>query len=774
MGILAWDKTDVLWGTDNTYLQNALNIKLDFISFHPENRIGSFNTLPVEQYISPSSYTTSYSCSKHFTPQSGDLSELINDVGIPCVFYAQPGIYFISDTIRLTNQTLVAEPSGFREHREAKDSFSLFKQLSGRASYSRSFVASLAHNSLGYIIGKAWYQHKEVKQDKIIIVPVIDSNRQQKNEWVYLQNNSHLSDIILVGSDANDGFTGVVSDFSSNTLGETGYLTRKAGWFNYLQTERGGEDKGDKRKSQAEGGPPRKKSRIWGSFRRKKGSSSFSGGSGGNGRDDDEDRKKKPTGHMNPVWGVIPVSVAGLDKLSMILRALLAYLFIPGETADEFINRLGHVIDYFQHSVTSGNDDRFMENLLIQLGRRFGLDLTSSTNMDSLLNELYSDTETIQKRVLQQSDITLKAIIEKLLANLVWLTNPDGGEMLVDIQSLVDNSASATIKPLQRVKETINKNQQDIIRHAELTRQIMIKNKIEEKKIKTNKGNGEEVLLSLFKKFFTIEAGQKFFTGERQAIITILSEYLDSEQITQLSIRLGLGRDYYHERLYDRLESLILKFVENRGKCQRLVQSIVDLLGERVEDAIDRIRGAVTRVPSVGPANPVDDIDTLLGRMTISSSASSSSASPDTPPAPEAFSPEPGNHPVLPQPDRDQIISGLESFLLNNQTEEASSEPLNSQAINQLSNLFTAGQVRHLHRLFRADDPWVQHYSQYEPTNISSVIQAFLVSYQGSDAFRKLAMMLYLVLEQTMITEDIGYLLRGYLKNFQLGTGSEK
>lgn len=304
-GILAWDKIDVLWGSNSEYLQNPLNIKLHSSSFYSENRIDLFNTLPVDQYILPSSYTTSYSCFKHFTPQSGDLAELINDMESPCVFYVQAGIYFISDTIRLTNQTLVAEPSGFRECRETKDSFPLFNQLSGRANYSRSFVVSLAHNSLGHIIGFPWYQYKEVKQDKIIIVPVIDSNRQQKNEWVYLQNNSYLSDIILVGSDTNDGFTGVVSDFSSNTLGETGYLVMSASWLNYLQAERGGGDKGDKRKGQTGGEPPRKKQKGWGSFRRSK-SLSFSGGGGGNGRDDedDEDKKKKPTGHMNPYGGL--------------------------------------------------------------------------------------------------------------------------------------------------------------------------------------------------------------------------------------------------------------------------------------------------------------------------------------------------------------------------------------------------------------------------------------------------------------------------------------
>lgn len=452
----------------------------------------------------------------------------------------------------------------------------------------------------------------------------------------------------------------------------------------------------------------------------------------------------------------------------MILRALLAYLFIPDKTATEFISRLGHVVRYLQQSVVSGNNERFMENLQVQLGERLGLDLTGCTNIDSLLNQLSSQTEIIQNRLLQQRDIVLKVLIEKLLAHLVWLTHSDGGEMLVDIQSLVKNSTSSAIKPLQGVKEAINKNQQDIVKHEGLVRQRTIKNKLEELEIKTNKGRDKEVLLRLFEKFLAIEAGQKFYTGEGRVIIKILSECLDEKQIEQLSIKLGLGRVYHHDGQYERLESLIISFFENRGKSRKLIQAIVDLLGKRMVNAVERIKEAVVGISTVDSANPVD-IDTLLGRMTISSPSG-----PDTPPAPDAFSPESGNHSVLPQPDRDQIISGLESFLLNNQTEEASSEPLNPQAINQLSSLLATWQVMQLHQLLRADDPRVPRFSQYDPNNISNVIQAFFVSYQGRDAFRELAMMLYQVLEQTMEVEDIGYLLQGYLKNFQFGKGKEK
>ena len=749
MSSMAWDKMDVLWGDDNGYFKNWLDIKLQSIISYPENRDRSYNTLPVNPYIPLLSQAASNSCVMHFTPQSGDLSELINNVETPCVFYAQPGIYFISDTIRLTNQTLVAEPSGFGVSRETKERFSLFRQLSGRAKYSRSFIASLEHSSLGSIVADGWYQQNEVKLNKIIIVPVTDSLRRQK-EWVHLQNNSQLSDVILVHSAVTDdiangdvvkgGFTGIVSDFSFNALGETGYLMINDNWLSFLKSERGNGDKGDKRKGQAGGEPPRKKLRGWRSFRRTQ--NRLSGGSGGSGRDDEEDGdKKKPAGHMNPIWGVIPHHVAGLDQLLIVLRALLAYLFIPGEMPEEFINRLERVIDYLQRSVATGSDEIFMGNVLIQLGSLLDLDLTNCMGRDDLLNQLKTHTETINTNILQRSCDDLKKTIESLLAHLVWLTNFEGGQMLVSIQRLIDNAASADISPLKGAKETIYQNQQDIINLAKLNRQTRIKDRLKQMGMTTKNKSDEDIPVSLFEKFLKPEQGQKFFTGKGRDIIKILSEILDNKQIDQLSAMLGSGQWYQLEGQYERLEFLVIKFLEKKGNTRDLVQALNHVLGEGMREAIDRIKEAVTEVPTV-------DIETLLGGMMISS-------------------PETDSNPVFPQSAREQVIGEIEHFLLNNRVEAASSEPLNSQAMDQLSSLLSRDQVLQLNELFRADDPWVQRGSQYDPENLSTVIRAIVVSFQGDGAFRKLAELLYQILEKTMKAEDIGLLLRQQLKGFQ-------
>ena len=761
---MAWDKMDVLWGDDNGYFQNWLDIKLQSIVPYPESRDHSYNTLPVNPYIPLLYQAASNSCFMNFTPQSGDLSELINNVETPCVFYAQPGIYSISDTIRLTSQTLVAEPSGLEVNRETKEHFSLFRYLSGRAKYSHSFAASLEHSSLGYIVADGWYQQDEVKLNKIIIVPVTGNHRRQK-EWVHLQNNSQLSDVILVhsavtdgianGDVAKDNFTGIVSDFSSNALGETGYLTMNDDWLSFLKTERGNGDKSDKRKGQAGGEPPRKKLRGWGSFRRTQGNR-LSGGSGGNGRDDEDDGdKKKPAGHMNPMWGVVPDHVDGLDQLLIVLRALLAYLFMPGETPEEFINRLVHVIDYLQQSVATGSDETFMGNVPIQLRSLLDLNLINGMNRDNLLNQLNSHTEKINTEILQQSDIDLKKTIESLLAHLVWLNHSEGGQMLVSIQRLVDNAASTEISTLKDVKETIGQNQKDAIQCAELSRQRRIKDKLQKMGIKTENKSDEEILLSLFKKFLKPEQGQKFFTGEGRGIIKILSEILGNEKIDQLSDRLVSGQWYQLEGQYERLEFLVIKFLEKKGNTRDLVQALNQVSGEGMREAVNRIKEAVTEIPSV-------NIDTLLGRMVISSPVSQ-----DRPTTSEASSPETGSNPFFPQSVREQVIGEIEHFLLNNRVEAASSEPLNSQAMDQLSGLLSRDQVLQLNELFRADDPWVQRGSQYDPENLSTVIRAILVSSQEGDAFRKLAELLYKILEQTMKADDIGLLLKQQLKGFQ-------
>ncbi|UYM17315.1 hypothetical protein [Endozoicomonas euniceicola] len=609
-----------------------------------------------------------------------------------------------------------------------------------------------------------WYQQDEVKLNKIIIVPVTGSYRRQK-EWVHLQNNSQLSDVIFVhsavtggianGDIAKDNFTGIVSDFSSNALGETGYLAMNDDWLSFLKTETGNGDKSDKRKGQTGGEPPRKKLRGWGSLRRTQGNR-LSGGSGGSGRDDEDDdgKKNKLSGHMNSVWGVIPHHVDGLDQLLIVLRALLAYLFIPGETPEEFINCLVRVIDYLRHSVASESDEIFMNNMLIQLGSLLELNLKNGTNRDDLLNQLNSHTETINANVLQRSHDDLKKIIESLLANLVWLNNPEGGQMLVSIQRLVDNAASAGIKPLKGAKETIYQNQHDIINLAKLNRQTRIENELKKMGITTKSKNNEGIPVSLLEKFLKPEQGQKFFTGKGRDIIKILSEILGNEQIDQLSDRLVSGQWYQLEGQYERLEFLVIKFLEKKGNTRDLVQALNHVLGEGMREAVNRIKEAVTEIPSV-------NIDTLLGRMVISSPVSQ-----DRPATSEASSPETGSNPFFTQSARDQVIGEIEHFLLNNRVENASSEPLNSQAMDQLSGLLSTEQILQLNERFRADDPWVQRSSQYDPENLSTVIRAILVSSQGGGAFRKLAELLYQILEKTMKVEDIGLLLRKQLKSF--------
>ncbi|KEQ14765.1 hypothetical protein GZ77_10780 [Endozoicomonas montiporae] len=755
LGIMTWDKGEFLWKNTNGDLHKLVDNKSGFIFSLSEDNPVPYDVLPVEQKLSSVIQTISYSCVMHFRPQSGDIARLINEVVEPCVFYARPGVYFITTAIRLKNQALMADLVNIDTKEEWKNTHPSYSQLVEQADFSRSFMVSLSHETPGHVIAGSWYLQTETQKGKVILVPVVYPGKRQ-NAWIYLNNNSHMSDVILVNNASTFDFTGIVSDYSYNTIGETGFFNSHKNVLDSIVHFSGGGEKGNKRESHSGSNRPvNQPLTLRGSFRGCIGI----GGAGGNGQDDDE-KNWKPHGHLSPLFGVIPVTVPGLDHLGIILKALLAYLFIPDETPVEFIDRLLSIFYYLQQSVAPEDRDLFFNNFLLQLGSGINQDLSGYLNPESLRSFLYEHDHLVRVGFLQQDVYQLKKKLEVFLGRLVWPENEaESQRLLVDTQMLVETSQASSIEALGKIKKTIVDNQELKLKHAELERKKTINNKLEAMGLKITMTDNEIIMLKLIRHSFLKTPDVKFFTGINKTIVEILANALGNEKIDELAGQLGSGFSYQSESLYRRLELLIIIFFRDGGTRQALVQALVRVLGGLSNDIIERLKEAVVEEPAV-------DVDKVLGTMVFSLSVN-----PGQPVAnvhSELQADRQDHHQV--QPCRRELIAGIESFLRENQA-EGDQGSLNRKAIDQLTQLLTATQIQELYTGLRSQVPCLPDI-QSGQVNLHDVIQWFFESFLESEVYAMLAKTLYQIFEQTMSPEKIADLLERRLSGFSYASGS--
>ena len=453
---------------------------------------------------------------------------------------------------------------------------------------------------------------------------------------------------------------------------------------------------------------------------------------------------------MTPLWGVIPANTAGLDHLDIVMKALLAYLFIPGEPTGEFIERLLQVVQYLRQSVTLENDEEFVQNLIQQLDNSFGSDLTNFNNLSDLSGQL-NDNITSINEALPEDPLELREWIQTLLLNMIWLTSSDseGGRLLVNILSLVDNAATTSIKSLQNIKEIIKQNQKDIIKCMKFNHQKRMERKLKKIGIcPCDFSNNESLLLEIFRMFLTKEPDRKFFSDKARIILKVISATISRDQIHDLSVSLrssSVNRlSYLQEDSYDSLESLIVAFFHRGGTRRQLVQALRNTLGAAMEQTVDQIKEAVCEEP---PLN----IEPLFNGMTISAPATL-----PTPQTSEVLEPSSNNNELqLSQSPHTEIIEEFASFLRDNQTENASFELLNTEVISMIYEQLTPEQVEQFAASLRSGNPGITDNIPHNRENFSTLIREYLLLSSPDSAYRNLASELYTILEKKLTEEGI-------------------